>query len=495
VPAGQIAGRARVIVVNVDHRHAPEHPYPAPLDDVEDATRWVIDHARELGGGGRVAVGGESSGGNLAAAVAVRLRDRPAAAPLVHQLLVYPVLDRDFTTVSYRENGSGHLLTRDAMRLFWSRYLGPAAGADPEGAASPSPDLASPLRLADLTGLPPATILTAEYDPLRDEGERYAARLAAAGVPTRLTRHPGVTHATWYFEGVLGAAVRFAEDAATGLRAGLAGGHGREPRRRRRRDPARLRRPGTCDRRSPGRREDPVLLVHGWGTGREVWHGLAAHLVERHRVIAVDWRNCGASGRTVRGNTVAGIAADIVAVIHRLDLQRVTLVGSSPGGNAVLRAALDHPHLVGRLVLVDAPQHWFADGLDPATFISWVDGLRGDRAQALSTTVQSWFGPGTGPRTREWTVDLLLRSSWVVDDVLRSATDDDQRSRLPDFPRPTLLVPGVHDVEVPLSVPRTAAGLLPRGELVTLPTGHMPHVEAPTLVADILTDFLERSTS
>jgi acetyl esterase len=221
VPAGQLAGRAGVIVVNVDHRHAPEHPFPAPLDDVEDATRWVIDHARELGGDGRVAVGGESSGGNLAAAVSVRLRDDPSGAELAHQLLVYPVLDRDFTTASYRENGSGYLLTRDAMRLFWSRYLGPDAAPDPEGTPSPSPVLASPLRLADLAGLPPATVLTAEYDPLRDEGERYAARLAAAGVPTRLTRHPGVTHATWYFEGVLSVAARFAEDAAAGLRAGL----------------------------------------------------------------------------------------------------------------------------------------------------------------------------------------------------------------------------------------------------------------------------------
>jgi non-heme chloroperoxidase len=245
---------------------------------------------------------------------------------------------------------------------------------------------------------------------------------------------------------------------------------------------------------SNGRGQDPLLLVHGWGTGRAVWHGLVALLADRHRVISVDWRNCGDSGRTTRGNTVAGIAADLVAVIAGLGLERVTLVGSSLGGNAALRAALDHPDLVGRLVLVDAPQHWFADGLDPAAFDAWVDGLRRDRPQALSTTVQSWFGPGTGPRTREWTVDLLLRSSWFVDDVLRSATDDDQRSRLPDFPRPTLLVHGIHDVEVPLGVPRTAAALLPHGELVTLLTGHMPHVEAPALVADALIDFLEGTT-
>jgi pimeloyl-ACP methyl ester carboxylesterase len=239
--------------------------------------------------------------------------------------------------------------------------------------------------------------------------------------------------------------------------------------------------------------EDPILLVHGWGTGRVVWHGLAAHLAHRHRVVAVDWRNCGDSGRTARGNTVAGIASDIVAVIGGLGLGRVTLVGSSLGGNAALAAALDHPDLVGRLVLVDAPQHWFADGLDRAVFEAWVAGLRGDRAQALSTSVQSWFGPGVGPRTREWTVDLLLRSSWFVDDVLRSAVDDDQRSRLPDFARPTLLLHGIHDVEVPLSVPRAAADLLPRSELMTLPTGHMPHVEAPGRVADVLVAWLARS--
>jgi acetyl esterase len=133
----------------------------------------------------RIAVGGDSAGGNLAAVAALMARDR-GGPPLSFQLLVYPVTDHDLDTPSYRQNADGYLLTREAMRWFWNHYLGgTGAGHHP---------YASPLRAERLTGLPPALVQTAEFDPLRDEGEAYAWRLRAAGVPVTLTRYPGMIH-------------------------------------------------------------------------------------------------------------------------------------------------------------------------------------------------------------------------------------------------------------------------------------------------------------
>lgn len=184
--ARALARASGAAVLSVGYRLAPEAPFPAPLDDCHDALVWAKDNAARLGvDASRLAVAGDSAGGNLAAAVAIRARDGGGPA-LRHQLLLYPVTDNDFTNASYAENGGGHaFLTTDMMRWFWRQYIGDAAVA---------PDLAAVLRHADLSRLPPATVLTAQFDPLRDEGTAYAARLEAAGVPVEAETAPGMIH-------------------------------------------------------------------------------------------------------------------------------------------------------------------------------------------------------------------------------------------------------------------------------------------------------------
>lgn len=182
-----LANGAGCVVVSVDYRLAPEYKYPAAADDCYAATKWVAENAESFGGdSSRIAVGGDSAGGNLAAVVTLMARDRGGPA-ICFEVLVYPVTDFNFNRPSYVENAEGYFLTREGMQWFWNHYL-----RDERDGAEP---YASPLREKDLSNLPPALVLTAEYDPLRDEGEEYAARLRAAGVPTRLTRYDGMIHA------------------------------------------------------------------------------------------------------------------------------------------------------------------------------------------------------------------------------------------------------------------------------------------------------------
>jgi len=180
-----LANGAECIVVSVDYRLAPEHKFPAAAEDCYAATRWVAANAAELGGDAqRMAIGGDSAGGNLTAVVALMARDR-GGPPLVFQLLIYPVTMAAFDTQSYRDNADGYLLTTADMRWFWNHYLDRA-----NDAANP---YASPL-MGTLTGLPPALVITAEFDPLRDEGEQYAHRLEEAGVAARISRYDGMIH-------------------------------------------------------------------------------------------------------------------------------------------------------------------------------------------------------------------------------------------------------------------------------------------------------------
>jgi acetyl esterase len=189
------AGSAAV-VASVDYRLAPEHKFPAGIEDCLYATRWAAAHAAELGTDARrVAVAGDSAGGNMAAVTALRLRDEGGPA-LCGQLLLYPVTDYHTPgTPSYRENAEGYGLTRDTMKWFWDHYLSDSAeGVHPH---------ASPLRAPDLSGLPPTLVITAEYDPLRDEGEFYAEKLRAGGVPLSLSRYDGVNHGFMFWVGVV----------------------------------------------------------------------------------------------------------------------------------------------------------------------------------------------------------------------------------------------------------------------------------------------------
>ncbi|MGI8335642.1 alpha/beta hydrolase [Actinomadura scrupuli] len=178
------------VVVSVGYRRAPEWPFPAPVHDCVAAVRWAAAEVGVLGGlPGRIAVAGDSAGGNLAAVVAQVCRDE-GGPPLCAQLLVYPVIDltADGDYPSRHRYAEGYLLTADAMRWFGRCYLETEADA-----VSP---LASPL-LGDLAGLPPAVVVTVEYDPLRDEGETYAAALAAAGVPVVAHRFDGLIHGSF----------------------------------------------------------------------------------------------------------------------------------------------------------------------------------------------------------------------------------------------------------------------------------------------------------
>lgn len=180
-----LANAARIVVASVDYHLAPEHPYPAAVDDAVIALDWSIAHASTLGiDPERIAVGGDSAGGNLAAVVCqlARAAGRPSIAL---QLLVYPVTDLVGEYPSMAENGTGKLLTAELMDWFIEQYLGGRDASNPR---------VSPLRASDLSGLPRALVITAELDPLRDQGEAYAEALSAAGVPTDLVRYDGQIH-------------------------------------------------------------------------------------------------------------------------------------------------------------------------------------------------------------------------------------------------------------------------------------------------------------
>ncbi len=177
---------ARCAVVSVNYRHAPEHKFPIPVEDAYAATQWAATHAATFSGDpARLAVGGTSAGGTQAAVVALMTRDR-GGPPIACQLLIVPVIDSSFETTSYRENAEGYGLTAEAMRWYWGHYLRSEADA-----AHP---YAAPIRAPSLRGLPPAVVATAELDPLRDEGEAYAARLRADGVPVTFRRYDGMIH-------------------------------------------------------------------------------------------------------------------------------------------------------------------------------------------------------------------------------------------------------------------------------------------------------------
>ena len=196
------------------YRMAPEYKYPTAVEDCYAAFAWIADNAAALDiDPTRVAIGGDSAGGNLTAAVSLMARDKggPAAA---FQLLIYPVTDYNLETKSYKEYAEGHMLTADSMAWFWDHYLPtPEAGNEP---------YASPLRADDLSGLPPALVMTAECDVLCDEGKAYAARLEAAGVPTTLSHTEGTIHG---FIHPLGGRLPFADkgiaEAGQALRAAL----------------------------------------------------------------------------------------------------------------------------------------------------------------------------------------------------------------------------------------------------------------------------------
>jgi len=210
-----VAEGSGATVVSVDYRLAPEHPFPAAIDDCLAAVRWVVDNAADLGvDPARLALGGDSAGGNLAAIAAHELL--AAGGPDVRfQLLIYPVTDGTMSHPSVDENADGYFLTKATMAWFWQQYVGDGDATGPR---------VSPLHAADevLAASPPALVITAQYDPLRDEGEAYAARLAAAGVDVTATRYDGVIHGFFSMRDLVPEGKAAVDEACEALRTALA---------------------------------------------------------------------------------------------------------------------------------------------------------------------------------------------------------------------------------------------------------------------------------
>ena len=206
----EICVGADCIVVAVDYRLAPEYIFPAAPEDCYASLCWAAANLDNLGAlPGPVSVGGDSAGGNLAAAVALMARDRNGPA-IAMQLLIYPVTDAKMESQSYRDNADGYLLSRTMMSWFWDHYCPDLAlRADP---------LASPITAEDLSGLPLALVMTAEFDPLRDEGEAYAERLMAAGVDVEVRRFDGLVHGFFSQAGIIEAAREGVDLAVKALR-------------------------------------------------------------------------------------------------------------------------------------------------------------------------------------------------------------------------------------------------------------------------------------
>jgi acetyl esterase len=204
------AAGAGCVVVSVDYRLAPEHKFPTAAEDCYAALRWTVDHADELGiDTSKVSIGGGSAGGNLTAVVALMARDR-GGPPIVLQVIEIPVVDLTMSYPSIDENGKGYILTRESMEEYRGYYV-----TSEDEKRHP---YASPIFADDLSGLPPALVMTAEFDPLRDEGEAYAARLRESGVPTTAKRWDGHIHGSMTFTAVSPSARQYRDEVVAALR-------------------------------------------------------------------------------------------------------------------------------------------------------------------------------------------------------------------------------------------------------------------------------------
>lgn len=205
-----IAHESECLVISVDYRLAPEHKFPVPVEDCYAAVEWAAQHASSLNGDGtKLAIGGDSAGGNLAAVVAQQAKQR-GGPPISFQALIYPATQLGGETESYRENGEGYFLTADSMQWFFRQYLN-----DEEERKSL---LASPLLNEDLAGLPPALVITAEFDPLRDEGAMYADKLRQAGVPVEYTCYEGMIHGFFWMAGMMDKGAQAVSQVSSSLR-------------------------------------------------------------------------------------------------------------------------------------------------------------------------------------------------------------------------------------------------------------------------------------
>jgi len=189
-----LAAASGLIVASVNYPLAPENPFPKGLKAAKSVLHWLATHPQEISSDGRIAVAGENAGGNLAAVLTHEVKNQPHPK-ISFQVLIYPQTDLTFSTLSHQEYGSGYLLERDSIEWYKKQYLPPNHDpADPR---------VSPLFAADFSNLPPALIITAEFDPMRDEGETYAQKLKEKGVPVKLKRYKGMVHGFFQMAGLL----------------------------------------------------------------------------------------------------------------------------------------------------------------------------------------------------------------------------------------------------------------------------------------------------
>ncbi|MFF8371647.1 alpha/beta fold hydrolase [Streptomyces lydicus] len=216
----------------------------------------------------------------------------------------------------------------------------------------------------------------------------------------------------------------------------------------------------------------PLVFLHGWGTSGRVWDAQAADLMTDHRVITVDWRGCGRSDRPTTGYSIAGLTRDVLEFLDVLELDRPVLIGSSIAGAFTLEAALAAPDRIGAIVPVDAGFHHFS-GMRAAMDKLLAD-LRADRAGTLADIVPHWYRPGVSAAMIDWTVRQLLDASFLIDQLVVDQADYDPRDRLGDVRVPTHLLHGELDTEVPLSVARECAALIPGARLTVVEgAGHI----------------------
>jgi len=221
-----------------------------------------------------------------------------------------------------------------------------------------------------------------------------------------------------------------------------------------------------------------LLFVHGWGTSGRVWQSCLPDLVRDHRVVTLDWRGCGRSDHPAEGNTIAGVAADLAAVIEQLGI-RPTVVGSSIGAIFATELALARPELVRHVVAVDGPGYWPSTGM-LGTVLDLRERLVDDRAGTVAGWVPGWFGPKAGPGLVDWTVRQLLDSGVYIDELFTECTTYDPRPALKELTVPITYLHGELDAQIPLEVPRACAAETPGARVhVFADCGHLPHQENP----------------
>jgi pimeloyl-ACP methyl ester carboxylesterase len=221
----------------------------------------------------------------------------------------------------------------------------------------------------------------------------------------------------------------------------------------------------------------PLLFLHGWGTSGRAWDAQRDGFAADHRVVTLDWRGCGRSGRPATGHTVAGVVADVVELVGALRLERPVVVGSSIGAVFATELALAHPDLVGGVVAVDGPAFWPSLGMDVADLRSRLDR---DRAGTLGDWVPNWFAPGAPAGLAAATIEEILAAGVEIDGQFPAFATYDPRPALPRLAVPIHYIHGALDAEIPVAVAQECAALTPGARVSVLDgAGHMPHQERP----------------